>query len=477
MLVRKNLYAELRLQPTASASEIRTAYRRIALIAHPDKGGSTTAFHSIAFAFEVLSCPASRALYDQAHGKWLKNTPFCRRNASVSRAKPKTTTAQRGFTSGSKRKREAAAASPPAKRRVATPNLEENEGLEEPPDEAGGESDGDPDVPPEHHATHATFEQLRTTLHDLAPMHRRSAIAQMPLQVRTELLAYMSCHHASAPISAPAATDGHKNVDNETNQGSPWSRGTDVRTMRHIHKTSYHAQLRIQHLRMYTRSEADFDTAISHQMALIRARHAIEAAGEEIWNHPREFHNVFMSALESSGLSPIVLGLSVFIFMRADEWISRCATITSPVMPLEDAVAAHTRLLVARQSSWVTLRTEWVLLMRQTQHARHQQLSQAQAEAVAEKARRGLLHQRLKQMISAAERAIGLRCRFEKKAMKVEAQKQRRAAKHKVAEAASQKRLARKRRELWAARRRWYCRSDLSMEAVLQGPPQYSGCP
>merc|ERR1712226_438764 len=101
--------------------------------------------------------------------------------------------------------------------------------------------------------------------------------------------------------------------------------------------------------------------------------------------------------------------------MRADEWISRRATITSPVMPLQDAVAAHSRLLTARRTSWDKLRAEWVHLMQQTQHARLQRLSKAQAEAVAEHARLELLQHRLKQAVKAAERAIGLHGQHEEK--------------------------------------------------------------
>lgn len=470
MLAHRNLYEEMRLQPTASHSEIRSAYRRAALLAHPDKGGSTAAFHSVAFAFEVLSCPTSRNLYDHARGYWLREQHL------ASQAKTPNTPAKEAVPSRPKRKRKYATPTGPAAQRQQMtqspedPHVTEQPQADEMSDDVGEQADDHP--PPPTHATHVPLDQLCTTLWCLAPADRKTAIAQMPLHVRKELLAHMSHRHAFKTTSTNSAEECKKRHQKQEGQknDTAWSRGTDVRTIKNVHQVSYQAQLRIRHLRMYTHSQADLDTAISHQMILAQARHAIDAAGEEVWNHPDEFCNVFAEILRSARTSQEELGLSVFIFMRADEWISRCATITSPVVALGDAVAAHARLLAARQTSWARLRTEWVFLMRQTQHARLQRLSQAQAEAVAEKARLGLLQRRLKLAVSAAERAIGLRYNFEQKAMQAEARRSRCAAKEKHA----QKRAAhkRKQREQSKALRRWYHRVDLTTEQILEGKHQ-----
>lgn len=322
---------------------------------------------------------------------------------------------------------------------------------------------------PKAHDTHAAVEHLRVTLQDMTPLQRRAAIPDMPLHVRNELLAYMTSQHVSPPCAA-AAQDSKKSTQKRS---ASWSRGTDVRTLKYIHVTSYQAQLRIRHLRMYTSAQADIETAISLQMVLISIRRAIEVAGEEVWNDPPRFCHVVAAVLESAGISQEELGLSVLIFMRADEWIGRFGVITSPVMSLEDAVAAHSRLLVARQTSWAQLRAEWVHLMQQTQHARTQRMTQAQAETVAEKARQALLQHRLKQAVKAAKRAINLRHRLEQKVLKVQARLQRRAAREKAAAvAAAQKRTA-KRNAAWAVRRQWYRRADLTMEEMMQGPPRH----
>ena len=74
----ETLYEVLGVQPTASAKEIRTAYRQLALKLHPDKqssaGGSgfadtTERFIKVSEAYATLSDGAKRARYD-ASQKW-----------------------------------------------------------------------------------------------------------------------------------------------------------------------------------------------------------------------------------------------------------------------------------------------------------------------------------------------------------------------------------------------------------------------
>jgi len=60
-------YQVLQLQPSASSSEIRKAYRRLALAFHPDKNNSQEAaaqFVLINEAYKVLSDPSERKKYD-----------------------------------------------------------------------------------------------------------------------------------------------------------------------------------------------------------------------------------------------------------------------------------------------------------------------------------------------------------------------------------------------------------------------------
>ncbi|KAK9449969.1 uncharacterized protein V1518DRAFT_415189 [Limtongia smithiae] len=65
-------YTVLGVSPNASAAEIKRAYRRLALVHHPDKAGSDktsaaaahTRFQELVFAYGILSDPEKRKLYD-----------------------------------------------------------------------------------------------------------------------------------------------------------------------------------------------------------------------------------------------------------------------------------------------------------------------------------------------------------------------------------------------------------------------------
>eukprot|EP00928_Gymnodinium_smaydae_P062099 TRINITY_DN46032_c0_g1_i1.p1 TRINITY_DN46032_c0_g1~~TRINITY_DN46032_c0_g1_i1.p1 ORF type:complete len:458 (+),score=100.10 TRINITY_DN46032_c0_g1_i1:228-1601(+) len=57
-------YERLNLEPTATAQEIKSAYRKQALKLHPDKGGDPEAFRQMKAAYDVLSDPSKRQMYD-----------------------------------------------------------------------------------------------------------------------------------------------------------------------------------------------------------------------------------------------------------------------------------------------------------------------------------------------------------------------------------------------------------------------------
>ncbi|XP_060898630.1 dnaJ homolog subfamily B member 9 [Labrus mixtus] len=63
----RNYYNVLRVEPTASDSEIKKAFRKLAVQYHPDKNKSIDAektFREIAEAYKVLSTKEKRWLYD-----------------------------------------------------------------------------------------------------------------------------------------------------------------------------------------------------------------------------------------------------------------------------------------------------------------------------------------------------------------------------------------------------------------------------
>lgn len=57
-------YETLGVDCSATADDIKKAYRKLASIHHPDKGGDTATFQSIQVAYDTLSDAAKRAEYD-----------------------------------------------------------------------------------------------------------------------------------------------------------------------------------------------------------------------------------------------------------------------------------------------------------------------------------------------------------------------------------------------------------------------------
>eukprot|EP00961_Rhodomonas_salina_P087058 1171114-Rhodomonas_salina.1 len=59
------LYDALGIAPDASESEIKKAYKKMAVKHHPDKGGDEATFKEISRAYEILSDAEKRQIYDR----------------------------------------------------------------------------------------------------------------------------------------------------------------------------------------------------------------------------------------------------------------------------------------------------------------------------------------------------------------------------------------------------------------------------
>merc|ERR1712151_1371293 len=119
-------------------------------------------------------------------------------------------------------------------------------------------------------------------------------------------------------------------------------------------------------------------------------------------------------------------GVSVYVEMRAPEWVANSHRITSPVVPLEQAVALRSRLLRARSTSWELLHAEWVELLQGGRISR----SLEEAESHVRQARRGFLEQQLPHAVKNAERALDvLNCLVSKKTSCDESKKKSRVEK------------------------------------------------
>ena len=63
----------LGISKSADATEIKKAYRKAAIKNHPDKGGDEAKFKECTHAYEVLSDPEKRELYDNYGEEALKD--------------------------------------------------------------------------------------------------------------------------------------------------------------------------------------------------------------------------------------------------------------------------------------------------------------------------------------------------------------------------------------------------------------------
>jgi DnaJ family protein A protein 2 len=69
----KKFYDMLEVEQSADATEIKKAFRKAALKHHPDRGGDPEKFKDVNKAYEVLSDPEKRALYDEGGEEGLEN--------------------------------------------------------------------------------------------------------------------------------------------------------------------------------------------------------------------------------------------------------------------------------------------------------------------------------------------------------------------------------------------------------------------
>jgi DnaJ-class molecular chaperone len=72
-------YKTLGINRDANPDEIKKAYRKLAGVHHPDKGGDTAMFQQIQSAYDTLSDPQKRQQYDSPHqqfGNFGQGSPF-----------------------------------------------------------------------------------------------------------------------------------------------------------------------------------------------------------------------------------------------------------------------------------------------------------------------------------------------------------------------------------------------------------------
>lgn len=335
----KDLYAVLKISPSAPFAEIPSAYRRAALLAHPDKGGSGEAFQLVTHAFEVLACTGSRKLYDQARG-WstesrevgvVATEPKYNASVGVSATSRGNNVMPKGGDHGTKRSM-SEVGPPPKKQRTSKASA--TIGLTKP-----GCTRGMRRTPEKLLLT--ALETLKNVLQAMCVEQRRQAISNIVLRVRIELLTFMemqkkqakssiSVHtresedkeHRILPIEDVACELGHTDpscigksshieeskpiqekvpshallqigcthgsslthtADTrpfiQTRKFSPaQQKGCSAMTGIQCKKSRYKAHLHIKSFRIYTKSHSTIDMAIDHQIILMQIRLAWTSA-------------------------------------------------------------------------------------------------------------------------------------------------------------------------------------------------------
>jgi|SRR3989344_7894408 len=80
----KNYYEALGVSPDASAEQVKRAYRRLALIHHPDVGGRAEKFRDVDEAYKVVGDKDKRGLYDSlGHEKYKEQSTAIPKTSSV----------------------------------------------------------------------------------------------------------------------------------------------------------------------------------------------------------------------------------------------------------------------------------------------------------------------------------------------------------------------------------------------------------
>lgn len=487
-----DLYRLLNIEPSANNTSVHKAYRRAALLVHPDKpGGSSEAFQSVARAFEVLSCPVARSVYDRFHFSTSKS------QCSDTRCSVKLicrSHARNNVENAAKRlkrqvSRPCGLERQPPKRQAASRNLGPNVPL--------AQTSTAPSSLDESPLTSHTFQHLRDVLQSMTPLVREVALSDLPPLLRPELASFMkkasrtsgvadtSCttvqsdnlpaSSTRAPPSIPTGMVSGTSHCGERTREQPCRRGrvplSGFSGVRAVSTRQYKAHMDIKALRLYTRGQCSMEAAIEQHIILVQLRHALQAASvgiPEFWHCTEDIKRVCTSTFTSLGTSEHKLGLCVFVSLRAEEWLGRDFHITSSVMCISEALEVHSRVLRARRVSWEALRAEWVHLMRHKKRSLRTSLSLSEAQALADAARQTALKKRLTHAVCRAMRSLEKEGQQKIKALKSQARhssSEKRRMRLEAATAALSQRRAMK------ERRRWLRRSDLTTEDLLRGPP------
>merc|ERR1712178_320842 len=192
-------------------------------------------------------------------------------------------------------------------------------------------------------------EAMRGLLQCMSLDLRRSSLSDLPMSVKNALASFMEGKDQAArgsetsDSSKCAHAQGRPMAKQQSSTSS--KQQTRLRPIRSTHGRSYYAQVDFDLLRIYTRGHRDIDKAIEHQLILCEIRDAFYKEGTgSVFQEPVKMLKIVEGVLRRHLLSPRDIGLRACVQMRATQYLDRRHVVTSPVMPLTDAMRLKVRL-------------------------------------------------------------------------------------------------------------------------------------
>lgn len=225
-----------------------------------------------------------------------------------------------------------------------------------------------------HALVGAALDHVRTTLQDMPPEDRRTAILEMSQKSRMILLTFMQGRPTgtlAGKLPATGADDvlrKRKCPDAPRLDLEPLAEGAQQSA--HVHaiqgsgRTRFQATARFRGIRFYTREYFAEDVVLDYQSILTRmlaVLFELEASSPHGWQDLAT--DACQAVLCDAGTSESALGLRAYVRLRAHRHLARHAAVTSRADSLCRTFEVHRRLHQARGTSWDALRAEWLQLL------------------------------------------------------------------------------------------------------------------
>lgn len=343
-----DFYKILRVEPSADAVDIRRAYRQAALATHPDKGGNPDDFHCVSLAFEVLSCNIMRKKYDSQ----IQDLSPCRMRKRYS---------TEGCFEDLQPKRQRTC-------KLAQMTKKDSDTVSR---------------------ASTSLESLRDVLQEMSRQERLLAISNIPLHIRIRLASFME--QSAAPCTKnKTKPDYARDMCSAPSFMKP---GRGVWVVKGKQCTRYKARVNFYSLCVYGRWQTNPETAIEHQIALVRIRNAVMSSLLEdplLLRDSAWFDGVCRCILAECKVHASYIGLSAYVTVRGFG-----CRVESPSLSLAEAWALRTRLVKARATSWIAFRAEWVCLLCRGRR----RSSRVEAESLVDRSRREALRRQFSRVL------------------------------------------------------------------------------